>query len=137
MGSAYHQLYFHYVWGTYKRIEMINTNIELELRKSFEDKIVEKKSEMICFGCTNDHVHLLLRQHPGVSVSEMIGEVKGYSSFVINNQIHPGCGFRWQRGFGAVTVSRKSLPRLIRYVENQKDHHGNNDLHMDWEIKNK
>ncbi len=49
--------------------------------------ISEKKSELLSFGCTSDHVHLLVRLHPAISVSEITGEVKGYSSCVIANQI--------------------------------------------------
>ena len=133
MGSSYHQLYYHYIWGTYKRLPMIDDEIEEDLKMLITNKIKEKKSELICFGCTNDHVHLIVNQHPAISVSEMIGEIKGYSSYLISNQIHPGCGFRWQGGFGALTVSQEKLVWLTKYVENQKEHHRVNNLHLIWE----
>lgn len=123
MGSTYHQLYFHFVWSTYRRLDMITEAIEKDLKMLIRDKIIEKKSELLCFGCTSDHVHLLIRLHPAVSVSEIIGEVKGYSSYVIAYQIYPESGFRWQGGFGALTVSRSELSRLTKYIENQKEHH--------------
>ena len=135
MGSTYHHLFYHYVWGTFKRLEMIDNEMEKDLRKIVNDKIVEKKSEMISFGCTSDHVHILVKQHPAVSVSEMIGEVKGYSSYVINKFKSPDFGFRWQRGFCAITISKKDLPWLKRYIKNQKDHHANIDLDPNLEIK--
>jgi putative transposase len=135
MGSSYHQLYYHFVWGTYKRYEMINKEIEKDLKRLIYDKILEKKCELLSFGCTCDHVHLLVRLHPAVNVSEIIGEVKGYSSYVISNQIYPDSGFRWQGGFGAITVSKRELSRLIEYIENQKEHHKNKDLHQIWEMK--
>jgi len=135
MGSSYHQLFYHFVWGTYKRHEMIDEEIEKVIKRLIRDKIEEKKSELLSFGCTCDHVHLLVRLHPAVSVSEIIGEIKGYSSYVISNQIYPDSGFRWQGGFGAITISKKELSRLIEYVENQKEHHKNKDLHQVWELK--
>ena len=88
MGSTYHQLYFHFVWSTYQRLDMITEAIEKDLKILIRDKIIEKKSELLCFGCTSDLVHLLIRLHPAVSVSEIIGEVKGYSSYLIANQIY-------------------------------------------------
>jgi len=135
MGDSYHQLFYHFVWGTYKRHELIDKDIEKDLKRLINDKILEKKSELISFGCTTDHVHLLVRLHPAASVSEIIGEVKGYSSYVVANQLYPDSGFRWQGGFGALTVSMRDLPRLMIYVENQKEHHDLNDLNQIWKIK--
>ena len=134
MVSAFHQLYYHLIWGTYNRIEMIEDCIEKDLKKLIKDKVTEKNSELLCFGCTNDHVHILVRLHPAVSVSEVIGEVKGYSSYVISNQFHRQIDFRWQGGFGALSVSRKDIPRLRQYIENQKEHHMTNNLNENWEL---
>ncbi|MEA3479305.1 MAG: IS200/IS605 family transposase [Bacteroidota bacterium] len=136
MGSSYHQLYYHFVWGTYKRHELIDEEIEKDLERLIQDKIIENRSELLSFGCTTDHVHLLTRLHPVVSVSGIIGEVKGYSSYVMANQIHPESGFRWQGGFGALTASKRDLPGLIRYIENQKEHHNLNNLNQKWELNN-
>ena len=94
MVSAFHQLYYHFIWRTYNRISLINERIEKDLKKLIKDMIIEKNSELLCFGCTDDHVHLLVRLHPAVSVSEIIGEVKGYSPYVISNQIQPLFDFR-------------------------------------------
>ena len=134
MGSSYHQLFYHFVWGTYKRHELIDEEIEKVIKRLIRDKIEEKKSELLSIGCTYDHVHLLVRLHPAVSVSEIIGEIKGYSSYVISNQIYPDSGFRWQGGFGAISVSTKELSRLIEYIENQKEHHKHNNQNQNWEL---
>jgi len=136
MRSLYHQLYFHIVWGTYQKLAMIDETVEPILQKLIKDKIREKNSEMLSFGCTADHVHLLVRMIPSISVAELIGEIKGYSSFVISNKVQPEIGFRWQGGYGVLTFSQKDLPWLIKYVRNQKEHHKRRDLKPDWELKN-
>ena len=81
MGPTYHLLFYHFVWVTYKRHEMIDVKIEKDLKRLIHDKIMENKSELLCFGCTTNHVHLLVRLYPTVSVSRIIGGVKGYSSY--------------------------------------------------------
>ncbi|NQS90991.1 MAG: IS200/IS605 family transposase [Chloroflexi bacterium] len=134
MRSTYQQLYYHFVWGTYRRQELIDEEIKNDLKRLIYDKILENKSELLCFGCTSDHVHLLVRLHPSVSVSRVAGEVKGYSSFVIANLIHPDSGFRWQGGYGVLTVSARDIPWLIKYIENQKEHHKNNNIDQYWEL---
>ena len=133
MGASYHQLYYHLVWSTYRRHELINLDMENDLKRLIQDKIIEHKSELLCFGCTTDHIHLLVRLHPAVSVSGIVGEVKGYSSYTLANQIYPDSGFRWQGGFGAVSVSETDLPRLAQYIKNQKDHHDQNNIDRKWE----
>jgi len=133
MGASYHQLYYHLVWSTYRRHELINLEMENDLKRLIQDKIIEHKSELLCFGCTTDHIHLLVRLHPAVSVSGIVGEVKGYSSYTLANQIYPDSGFRWQGGFGAVSVSETDLPRLAQYIKNQKDHHDQNNIDRKWE----
>ena len=133
-GSAFHQLYFHFIWGTYERLELIDSPIEKRLKKLIDEKIQEHRSELISFGCTRDHVHLLVRLHPGVSVADLVGEVKGYSSFVIANQINCNSSFRWQRGYGALSLSVKDVLRIMRYIENQKEQHAMGNLNNDYEI---
>lgn len=134
MRSLYHQLYFHLVWGTYKRLKMIDQKLEPILIQLIKDKIREKGADLLCFGCTEDHVHLLVRTISSLRVSDLIGEIKGYSSYVISNQIQPEIGFRWQGGYGVMTFAEQDLPRLINYVRNQKEHHRNDDLHLQWEL---
>jgi REP element-mobilizing transposase RayT len=122
------------VWSTYRRLDLINEKIEKDLKRLIEDKILEKESELLCIGCTSDHIHLLVRLHPTISVSQLVGEVKGFSSYVLANRIYPESGFRWQGGFGAMTVSRSELSRLTKYIENQKEHHKKNNLNQHWEL---
>ena len=134
MGSSYHQFYYHLVWGTYRRHELIDETNEKDLKRLINDKIIENKSELLRFGCSCDHVHLLVRLHPSISVSELISEVKGSSSYILANQIYPDSGFRWQGVYAALTVNNKDLPKLIKYIENQKEHHEKNTLNNKWEM---
>jgi REP element-mobilizing transposase RayT len=137
MGSSYHQLYFHIVWATYKRSHWIDSGIEKDLMKLIRERLVSATSELLAFGCTQDHVHLLVKLHPSTNVSVLIGEIKGYTSYIINNQIRPDLGFRWQGGYGAFSISSWDIPRLIKYIENQKEHHQEKSLVQEWELPHK
>ena len=33
--------------------------------------------------------------------------------------------FGWQDGYGAFTVSKGDIPRVIKYIQNQREHHRN------------
>jgi hypothetical protein len=41
--------------------------------------------------------------------------------------------FAWQQGYGAQTVSKQDLDRVIAYVRNQKKRHGNDTTVSDLE----
>jgi hypothetical protein len=64
----------------------------------------------------------------------IVGEIKGYTSYVIANLIMPEIGFRWQGGYGVFSVSRRDIPGLLKYVNNQKEHHQQKSLIDDWEL---
>jgi REP element-mobilizing transposase RayT len=91
----------------------------------------------MAFGCTSDHVHLLVKLHPAVSLSVIVGEIKGYTSYVIANQIRPELGFRWEGGYGAFSISSWDLPKIIKYLDNQKEYHQQNSVIREWELQDK
>jgi REP element-mobilizing transposase RayT len=123
MGSSYRQIYLHIIWATYKRLEIIDEELETYLIELFVAKLNELDCKLIAVGCASDHVHILIDHHPSVSISKLVGELKGYSSYMIANKIFPDCGFRWQRGYRVMSVSRSELTRLAKYINNQREHH--------------
>jgi len=73
-------------------------------------------------GGTDTHIHMALSIQPFVSISDLVGDLKGASSRKINRQR----GFKvlyWQRGFGVVSFGRKNLTFVAEYIAKQKEHH--------------
>lgn len=136
MRSSYLRLYIHFVWSTYKRQDLIDEDLEQILKKLIEDKIIEYKSNLLAFGNTKDHIHLLVEIHPAVSISNLVKEIKGYSSYSIANRIRPNSFFRWQNRYGAMTVSQSDIVLLKLYIRNQKTHHGIHQPNSSWEFDN-
>jgi putative transposase len=54
-----------------------------ELRKIFYDVCKELEAELIEFNGEQDHVHLLVSYPPGLSVSKLVGRLKGVSGYRI------------------------------------------------------
>ena len=92
MGSSYLHLYYHFVWTAYKRLAWIDEKTEESLHRLIRDKVIELKSEPLAFGCADDHVHLLVKLHPSLSVAGFVGEINGYTSYIIANRINPDLG---------------------------------------------
>ena len=67
-----------------------------------------------------DHLHMLVRLKPIIAIADFLRETKSISSGWIR-RTHES-KFRWQRRYGAFTVS-ESVSDPGRYIKNQKEHH--------------
>lgn len=70
-----------------------------------------------------DHVHFLCQLSRKIAVMDLIEEVKTASSKWIKTK-GPTChDFHWQAGYGVYSVSESMRPTVIRYIQNQEEHH--------------
>lgn len=69
----------------------------------------------------SDHVHLLVKLRPTISVSEFLSKLKSNSSNWGKRQTKDR--FAWQARYGAFTVSESQVENVRRYIRNQEKHH--------------
>jgi putative transposase len=117
------EIHVHLVWRTWMGQPMITPEIEPGIYRVIGSKCVELLCMPVAIGGTADHVHLLARLHPSIPVARLVGEVKGSSSHAVTHLLARGSRFRWQRGYGAYSVSFNDVPAVERYVREQKQHH--------------
>ena len=70
-----------------------------------------------------DHAHVLFhlsKNHPLCSVIEV---VKKDLSKWIKTKGKAYRNFHWQNGYGAFSVSQSNVDEVIKYIEDQKEHH--------------
>ena len=102
---------------------MIESSWKESLHKYITGIFQENKHKMLQLNSMPDHIHILIGLHTEQSISSIIQNVKSESSKWINNQkITPG-KFAWQDGYGAFSYSKSHLPRVIRYIQQQEQHH--------------
>lgn len=70
-----------------------------------------------------DHIHIFIGMRPHQSISALIQNVKTESSKWINEQNLCSKPFRWQEGYGAFSYSKSHVSNVIRYIQNQEQHH--------------
>jgi REP element-mobilizing transposase RayT len=56
-------------------------------------------------------------------LKKIIEEVKRSSSRWIKSKGARYRSFYWQAGYGAFSIGQSAVPNVIRYIENQKEHH--------------
>jgi putative transposase len=79
-------------------------------------------------GGVEDHIHVLFMLSTKVPLMELVKQVKQSSSKWIKTQGEEYQDFQWQIGYGAFSVSKKAVDKVIEYIQNQKEHHKENDF---------
>ena len=123
MGHAFHQLYYHFAWATARREAIIERTWRPRLLDILNEEVHKRGGWPIRHNTMPDHVHLLVRLPPKVVVSDFIGEVKGATSYRVNQDLKPRQGLYWQEGYGVLTLRKEELDKVSRYIDNQEEHH--------------
>lgn len=124
----------HAVWATKNRAPLIHPDWEDILFQNMQEQFEKMGCEVLIINGYTDHVHCLFSMGRKHSISDIIKQVKGESSFYINSLAITGFHFLWQSGYAAFSVNEKNYNRLYKYILNQKVHHENNSMNEIFEL---
>lgn len=79
--------------------------------------------QILKIGGIEDHVHILARLKPSTSSSDFARKIKSNSSKWIHENNQNLKDFSWQAGFSCFSVSESIKNDVIRYIEQQEEHH--------------
>ena len=82
-----------------------------------------REQKMLSVFCMPDHTHLLAGLKPSIAISDLARDIKAGSSNFINDSKWMSGKFNWQEGFGAFSYSRSHIDTVIKYIQNQEEHH--------------
>jgi putative transposase len=94
-----------------------------ELHKYVTGIVRNQKQKLIAISSMPDHMHILIGLRPSLALSDLIAKVKANSSLFINEKKWVRGRFNWQEGFGAFSYGHSQLNAVIRYIQDQEDHH--------------
>jgi putative transposase len=123
MSEAYTQLYIHLVWATWDRAPLLTIEMRQRVYAAIQAECRRLGGESCAVGGTEDHVHVLTRIPATLTVSKLAQQLKGSTSHLINHNGTPGTRLRWQGGYGAFSVSRRSVDSVREYILKQEEHH--------------
>jgi REP element-mobilizing transposase RayT len=123
MPSTYSSLLYHVIFSTKQREPLITPAWREELYGYVAGILRGQDGLPLEIGGTPDHLHLVMRIRPDVSVSEIVRLVKANSSKWANERPDGVSRFAWQRGYGAFTVSVSQLGAVRQYVQTQEEHY--------------
>ena len=123
MGDTYTQLYIQFVFAVKYRAAMIDTDWDSRLRQYITGIIQNDGHKLIAINNMPDHIHIFIGLNPAKSIAQVMQLVKTNSSLWINNEIKPRHKFNWQAGYGAFSYSRSHIDNVVKYIQNQQEHH--------------
>ncbi len=123
MGTSYSKICIHYLFSTKYRKPIIKAEFEGTLWEYMGGIAREHGMSALRIGGTSDHIHALILLPPVISVSKGAQVIKAGSSKWVNDNYFADRSFRWQKGYGAFSVSESKIPAVIKYIKTQKEHH--------------
>jgi REP element-mobilizing transposase RayT len=124
MANTYSQIYIQIVFAVAGRENLIKPDWQIELYKYITGIVKNHGQKLLAIGGVENHIHILLGIKPNIPLSDLVREIKANSSRFINERnFIPRGRFSWQEDFGAFSYSHSQLGDVIRYIENQAEHH--------------
>lgn len=123
MANTYTQIHIHAIFAVQNRYSLIGKKWKNELYQYITGIIQNQGHKLLQINGMPDHVHVLFGMRPRQSLSDLMKMIKMDSSGWINQQSFINARFSWQAGYGAFSYSKSQVSRVIRYIENQEEHH--------------
>jgi putative transposase len=120
---AYWRLFYHLVWTTYERLPLIDADTERIVAGTLHSKAKDLRLFIHESGMVEDHVHAVVSIPPTLAIADAVSQLKGASGHAVNHLSSPARRFKWQDGYAVLSLGERSLPTVISYVRNQKEHH--------------
>lgn len=116
----------HLVFVTKYRKSAFTEAMLLSTKDVLEETCLQMKCELLEFNGEADHIHLLVSVHPKIALSNLVGKLKGKSSYLLRRNFWEevksklwGSHF-WSPSYCAVSCGGASLEVVKRYIENQQ-----------------
>jgi len=120
---TYWRLHYHLIFATFER----QPTLTGEREKIFYGVLYGKARELNLIvhaaGNVEDHAHIVVSIPPNLAVADCVKHIKGASAFAINHMPNSDGEFKWQKGYGALSISDRALGAVMAYAANQKERH--------------
>ena len=129
MANTYTQIHIQAVFAVQNRRSLIKPEWKNDLYKYITGIIQAYDHKVLQINGMPDHIHIFFGMRPTQSISDLMKQVKQDSSKWINNN-----QFSWQAGYGAFSYSKSEVPRIIKYIVNQEEHHRIKSLEEEYKM---
>jgi putative transposase len=114
------------VWITKYRYRVLEGEVQVRCRELIRQDCTSLDIKILKGAVGKDHVHLHLEYAPKLSVSDMVKQLKGRSSYNLQREFphlkkcYWGKRF-WGRGYGAFSTGNITEQMVQEYIEHHRD----------------
>ena len=124
MAQSLSRLWTHLIFSTKDRFPFLRDKVlRHEMHAYLAEMLRVHDCETLIVGGVEDHTHSLFALSRTHSIASVVKEVKRTSSGWIKTASSKMSKFHWQGGYASFSVSQSNLTEVIRYIENQEEHH--------------
>jgi REP element-mobilizing transposase RayT len=117
---SYTKPWYHIVYATKDSAPLITDELKPELHRYLGGTVKQLHGVALEVGGVADHVHILARAQPVITLSEFVKKRKTSSSAWAKKSSR---SFAWHPRFGAFTVSESQVGKARQYIQRQEEHH--------------
>jgi putative transposase len=123
MSHTYSYLATHIMFSTKDRLPTITADLKPRLWTYMNGVISNIGDKALAINGMADHAHLLVLLPPTIAMAETLRALKTNSSKWVHENWREQSKFAWQSGYSAFSVSRSGVKDVVRYIDNQEEHH--------------
>ena len=124
MAQSLSRLWTHLIFSTKNRFPFLaDKTIRTDMNAFLARALRGQDCETLIVNGVEDHVHALFALSRTRSIADVVKEIKRTSSGWVKDLSPTLQKFHWQGGYGAFSVSQSNLDEVVRYIENQEEHH--------------
>ena len=123
MPQSLSHILVHLIFSTKHRAPLLTKQIQDELHPYLAGVLHNIECTSLRVGGLEDHIHALFGLSRTISVASVAEKLKTSSSKWMKNKGFVLDDFHWQNGYGAFSVGPTNANAVVRYIENQSEHH--------------
>ena len=123
-------LFVHIIFSTKNRLPLIESTWQDRLHAYLGGIVKGMDAMPLAIGGIEDHVHLLASLKSKHHLDVFLRELKADSSGWVRKELTKN--FKWQKGYGAFSVSPNSVDGVKKYILNQEKHHRNKSFEEEY-----
>lgn len=126
----------HLVFVTKYRRDVFTLEMLARIKTLFLQTCEQMDVELIEFGGEDDHVHLLVSVPPKLALANLVGKLKGKSSYFLRKEFWPELKRKlwgnhlWSPSYCVVSCGGAPLDIIKQYVENQRTPPSSKKVHQ-------
>ena len=122
--TAVFNLSYHMIWCPKYRRKVLVGPVETRLKALLVEKALDLDCTIETMEIMPDHVHLFVKTLPVHAPQYVVGQLKGYTSFILRNEfphLKSKLPSLWTRSYYVESVGHISEATIRQYIKDQKN----------------